>query len=79
MTYPIYDSLAEKCLWAYKVQFGLSFARKDLWDYISYVDAVKEFQDRFELRLTFKQIDKFLYLKGAALTKARDNAKEVAK
>ncbi len=32
-SYPIYDSRAEKCLWAYKLQFGLRFARKDLWEY----------------------------------------------
>jgi hypothetical protein len=50
----------------------LSFARKNLWKYVSFFDAVKEFRDRFELHaLTFKQIDKFLYLKGAALIEAQ--------
>jgi hypothetical protein len=67
-SYPIYDSRAEKCLWAYRQQFGLSFARKDLWEYGSFVSAVKEFQNSFELQgLTFKQIDKFLYLQGTFL------------
>jgi len=75
-SYPIYDAYAEKCLWAYRQQFGLSFPRKNLWDYSSFVTAVMEFQNRFELQtLKFKQIDKFLYLKGAALIEAQGKAK----
>ena len=67
-SYPIYDSYVERCLWEYRGQFGLRFARKDLWTYVSFFDAVKEFRDRFELDdLTFKQIDKFLYLRGVGL------------
>jgi hypothetical protein len=67
-TYPIYDSRAEACLWAYSKQFSLGFARKDLWKYVTYYTAVRQFRDRFELgTLTFKQIDKFLYGKGGNL------------
>ncbi len=70
-SYPIYDSRAERCLWAYRQQFGMSFARKDLWEYGSFVSAVREFQNCFKLQgLTFKQIDKFLYLKGTSLLQA---------
>jgi hypothetical protein len=78
--YPIWDACARKCLSAYKLEFGLGFARADLWEYISFFDAVKEFRDRFGLRpLTFKQIDKFLYLKGAALIEAERHARAAAK
>ncbi|MGA3240249.1 MAG: hypothetical protein ABSG03_28565 [Bryobacteraceae bacterium] len=79
-SYPIYDARAVECLWTHKLQFALSFARKDLWDYISYCDAVKDFRDRFELHsLTLKQIDKFLYRKGTTLLEARQQAKALAK
>ena len=78
-SYPIYDSYAERCLWEYRKQFGLSFVRKQLWEYPSFVDAVKEFQERFELqRLSFKEIDKFLYLKGADLVEAQVKARAAA-
>jgi hypothetical protein len=79
-SYPIYDSRAEACLWAYREQFGLAFARKDLWEYESYFEAVKEFRDRFELgHLTFKQIDKFLYLKGVELLEKKEQARTAGK
>ena len=74
-SYPIYDSFAERCLWAYGQQFGLSFPRKNLWNYPSFIAAVTEFRDRFELQeLTFKQIDKFLYLKGSDLIEAGEKS-----
>jgi hypothetical protein len=70
--YPIYDSRAERALWEYKLQFGLGFSRKALWEYASFVNAVKEFQARFELQpLTFKQVDKLLFLRGDDLMERR--------
>ena len=70
----------EECLWAYREQFGLSFARKDLEDYVSYFDAVKEFRDRFELgQLSFKQIDKFLWRRGVDLIEAKEQARTAGK
>jgi hypothetical protein len=77
--YPIYDSRARACLKAYSKQFDLSFARNGLWDYDSYVKAVKEFQDRFELwQLTFKEIDKFLYSMGNEI-KVNEQARKADK
>jgi hypothetical protein len=79
-SYPIYDARVEACLWAYRLQFGLRFARKDLWNYISFVDAVNEFQCRFELHPSaFKQIDKFLYLTGTDLIEAQEKARAAGK
>jgi hypothetical protein len=79
-SYPIYDSRAELCLWAYRQQCGLSFSRNNLWDYVSYVDAVKEFRDRFQLgELTFKEIDKFLYHTGNAIIKRTEQARMASK
>jgi hypothetical protein len=74
--YAIYDSRARECLWAYKRQFNLSFARDSLWEYIPFFDAVKEFRDRFDLHpLSFKQLDKFLYQEGKALIDAQKRTK----
>lgn len=79
--YPIYDARVENCLWAYRLQVGLGFNRKALWNYGSFYAAVNEFRDRFELHrpLTCKQIDKFLYLTGSDLIEARERAKTTYK
>jgi hypothetical protein len=77
--YPIYDSRAEACLWAYHEEIGLR-SRKELWEYESYFEAVKRFRDRFELgKLSFKDIDKFLYHMGNALIEAKKQAKKAGK
>lgn len=74
--YPIYDSYVEECLWCYRGQFGLSFARSDLWKYPGFVAAVSEFRNRFGLGdLSFKEIDKFLWSQGGALIEARRAAR----
>lgn len=79
-SYPIYDGRAAACLGAYSLQFGLNFARQDPWDYVSYFDAVREFRDHFELHsLSFKQIDKFLYLGGTVLLETRKQDRAAAK
>jgi len=78
-SYAIYDSRARECLWAYKRQFDLSFTINDLWEYSSFFKAIKDFQDRFDLRrLSFKQIDKLLYRKGGDLLDARKQIKNAA-
>ena len=77
--YAIYDRNARECLGAYQRDRRFRLARKDLWEYSSYFEAVKELREYFKLTpLTFEQIDKFLYLEGADLIEAREQAKGAA-
>lgn len=68
-TYPIYDNLVERLIWLYQKRFNFaSFERSDLQDYQSYREILAAFQGHFDLeRLTYKEIDKFLWFYGKDL------------
>jgi hypothetical protein len=61
--YPIYDSLVERLLWAYRNQHSFaSFSRPDLQDYPKYKNVIVAFRDHFGLgEVSFKRLDKFLW------------------
>jgi len=61
--YPIYDSLVERLLWAYRAQYPFAqFARPDLQDYPKYVAILTKFRAYFKLQeVSFKELDKFLW------------------
>lgn len=64
--YPIYDSRADACLWAFnrKDRF-FAFRRQELWEYGKYVEVIKAFQARYGLgSFSYKQVDKLLYQLG---------------
>jgi len=75
--YPIWDSYVDECLWAYKRQANFhDFKRQHLWDYPKFVEVVTAFQKQYGLdSLTFKEIDKFLWVKGYNLLKSRRAAR----
>ena len=75
-SYPIYDSYADECLWAYKKQHGFdTFRRQDLGYYDRYKAVVSKFRTRFGLDdLTFKEIDKFLWQAGERIKRRADQA-----
>jgi len=65
--YPIYDSYVSKMLMAYEKQdkFCENFSENDLRDYKKFKSIVDKFKDFYQLiNLNYKQIDKFLYLRG---------------
>lgn len=68
--YPIYDSYAEECLWAYRKQPAnqegfATFRRQDCWYYDKYKEVVNAFRTHYRLdHFTFKEIDKFLWQTG---------------
>lgn len=67
--YPIYDSYADECLWAYRKQDHFAvFKRQDVWYYEKFVSVVTAFREQYGLNsLTFRQIDKFLWLTGGQI------------
>ena len=71
--YPIYDSRVDECLWAYNRQDQFSkFRRNDLYRFRGFREVVKSFRDGYKLEsLTFKQLDKFLWLQGEKIMQAR--------
>jgi hypothetical protein len=79
-TYPIFDSYAVECLWAYRKQDHFAkFLRQDLWYYDRFVAAVTAFRDFYKLDgLTFRQIDKFLWISGYRILQAIEKKKEAS-
>jgi len=67
--YPIYDSYADACLWAYKKQDAFAdFHRQDLGYYEKLVGVVSAFRSHYQLdRFTFREIDKFMYRSGSRI------------
>jgi len=68
--YPIYDSLVERLLWAYRTQHPFAeFARPDLQDYSSYMAILTKFRAYFKLEeVSFKELDKFLWFTSKDMT-----------
>lgn len=65
--YPIYDSYADACLWAYQKQdhFKEDFHHQDLWYYDRLIAIVSAFRKHYGLdRFSFRDIDKFLWRTG---------------
>ena len=80
-TYPIWDGNARECLWSYQLQdqFG-DFPNDDLWVYQKYVKIVLAFRYHYRLNCySIRQLDKFFYLSGDRILKAKAAAKAVAK
>ena len=68
--YPIWDSRVDRYLWCLQkqTQFAASFRHADLWNYDRFREIVTAFRDHFHLGpVSFKQIDKFLWLSGEEL------------
>jgi hypothetical protein len=67
--YPIYDRNVDLCLWAYRKQDRFfSFAHDDLWRYETFLKAINDFRNHYELAsVGFKQIDAFLWAQGKAI------------
>jgi hypothetical protein len=64
--YPIFDSRVDFCLRSYKSkdQFA-KFKQANLWNYAEFREIVTAFRDYYGLgSLSFKDVDKFLYLLG---------------
>jgi hypothetical protein len=78
--YPIYDGNVRQCLWSYKKQDAFAdFQNQDLWYYKKLVETVIAFRDFYELNpLTFKQVDKFMYLSGGRILKASKDQRDQA-
>lgn len=76
-SYPIFDSRVVEYLWYLRNRGQLNkFPQADLWLYPKFKGIILEFQKRNGLeRLTFKEIDKFLYLQGRALLVGREERK----
>jgi hypothetical protein len=72
--YPIYDSYADACLWAYKKQDRFAdFRRQDLGRYSKLVAIVSAFRKHYRLdRFSFREIDKFLWRTGAGILGVRE-------
>jgi hypothetical protein len=68
-SYAIYDSNVDECLWSYKKQNAFAnFYRKDLREYEKFLGVVTAFRGIYCLTsLSFKQLDKFLWLQGIKL------------
>jgi hypothetical protein len=76
--YPIWDSNARACLWAYKKrdQFA-NFHNYDLWVYEKFLSIINAFRNRYELNcftldgqnrtLTLRDLDKFLFRWGGRI------------
>ena len=75
--YPIFDSYAVECLWAYRKQDHFAtFHRQDLWYYEKYVAVITAFRDFYKLDgLTFRQVDKFLWSSGYRILQAIEQKK----
>jgi hypothetical protein len=67
--YPIYDSYANECLWAYQNRDRFSnFQRQDLYYYEKYAAVVSVFRSFYRLdSFTFKRLDHFLWHIGEEL------------
>lgn len=69
--YPIYDWNVDECLWWYQCQERFAdppFHRKDLREFTSLHRVIEAFLKAFDLDFSFKDIDKFLWLQGMAIT-----------
>jgi hypothetical protein len=66
VSYPIYDTQVDASLWAYQRQdLFAPFARQDLRNYATFFTVVTAFRTFYGLdELSFKQLDKFLWLSG---------------
>lgn len=75
--YPIFDSYAVECLWAYRKQDHFAqFLRQDLWYYEKFVTAVTAFREFYKLDgLTFREIDKFLWSSGYRILRSMEQEK----
>ncbi|HMN00298.1 MAG TPA: hypothetical protein PKC99_14915 [Anaerolineales bacterium] len=64
--YPIYDSLVDKLLWAYKEQENFAaFKREELLEYPRYREILDKFREYYALKqFGYKDLDKFLWLYG---------------
>lgn len=78
--FPIYDTLVERLLWSYQQHTTFcGFPREDLQDYPRYVSIFRDFMVRFGLGgLTFKQVDKFLWLHAGDLFSRQKRTREGA-
>lgn len=67
--YPIYDRNVDACLCAYKLQYRFAdFSRQALCEYPAFFNVVCAFREHFSLTsLSFKELDKFLWVKGREL------------
>ncbi len=65
-TYPIYDSYVDKVLRFFKnAPVDFAYSVKDLKDYPSFVDAIRQIKEFFLLdEFTFKEFDQYLWLLG---------------
>ena len=66
MRYSIYDNYVEKVLWHFQKKDKFStFCREELKDYDTYMKAIKDFQDKYNLsRFNIKQLDQYLWQLG---------------
>ncbi len=79
-SYPIYDRYVDEALWAYKKR-GLTdaFKRQDLYYYDRFVGIVSAFRSHNGLdRLSFKDVDKFLWRTGERLVRAKEGVVQQA-
>lgn len=67
--FPIYDTLVDTLLWAFRCQYHFAeFQRQDLRLYPGYKNIIASFQKRYGLEhFTFKEMDKFLWFYGKEL------------
>ena len=78
--YAIYDRNVDACLWAYRKQDTyFTFAHDDLWVYETFLKAMKDFRDHYELGpVTLKQLDKFLWKHGKEILDSKAAARQKA-
>ena len=71
--FPIYDSRVDRYLWTLQTEhpFAPAFIHPHLWDYPKFHNIVVAFRDFHGLsEFSFKDIDKFLYLKSEPISVA---------
>jgi hypothetical protein len=83
--YPIYDRYADACLWLYQKQraFSKNFHHQDLEGYDGLIRIITAFGTFFELKLnddvTYRELDKFLWLLGGEIIKEKEHLKSQKK
>jgi len=70
--YPIYDSLVDRCLMVFRRQDAhFTFKQNDLYRYESFVRIVDDLRQHYDLRCSYKDLDKFLWIEGQGIAKAK--------
>ena len=63
--YPIYDRYVNEALWYFSKEYNFKeFKRKELRDYVEFVKIIDVFKEKFKLKCSYKELDRYLWQIG---------------